>query len=107
MIPIPDDGVLDAIKAQCYSGSILSKQIGPYRLSCIYRQSSAAIESAPWYPETMIFEGEWGKDEEGRINKWPRIRWQGEGWASFLNFANNIETVEHVEDFLEIQSEDE
>ena len=99
MILIPDQEKLDAIKAQGYSGSVLSKQVGPYRLSCIYRECSALGAHGSWYPETQIMEGDWAK-QDGRFVQWPRILWQGEGWTSFLHLANNLETAEQVETFL-------
>ncbi|HWQ07904.1 MAG TPA: hypothetical protein VN436_02310 [Holophaga sp.] len=105
MIEIPGQEKLDAIKAQGYSGSILSKQVGPYRLSCVWRENSAMVETPSWYPESMILEGEW-KKEGGKIVGWPRIRYQGEGWATFLHLANNLNTVAEVEAFLQAMEEE-
>ena len=105
MTLIPDNEKLEAIKAQGYSGSVLHKKIGPYSLSCVYRQCSAVAAPDHWYPETRIMKGEWGKDEDGRMNRWPSIEYQGEGWATFLHLANDLNTVEEVEHFLAVMNE--
>jgi len=70
MIIVPDQEKLDAIKAQGYSGSVLSKQVGLYRLSCVYRECSALGAHGSWYPETQIIEGNWVK-QDGRLAQWP------------------------------------
>lgn len=105
MILVPDNETLDAIKAKGYSGSVLNRVVGPYTLSCIYRQCSAVAAPDHWYPETAIMTGEFKRDGDGKMVGWPRIEWQGEGWASFLHLANNLNTAEEVERFLTAMNE--
>lgn len=107
MIPVPDNETLSAIKARGHSGSVLNRTVGPYTLSCVYRQCSAAAAPDLWYPETAILTGEFGRNEEGKMDGFPRLEWQGEGWASFLHLANNLNTVEEVERFLATMNEPE
>jgi len=92
---IPPHEVLDTIKAQGFSGSLLSKVVGRFRLSAIYRETSAVNAPGMWYCETMIF------PSDGTS----RILYQGEGWAPFLHLANNLNTEAEVEAFLKNMEE--
>jgi hypothetical protein len=90
----PSDEDLEAIKAGLYSGSLLHKKVGAYVLVGEYRQCSALGAHDHWYPETRILFG-------------GRLRYQGEGWASFLHLANNLNTEEEVEAFLKAAQDEE
>ena len=92
MIAVPEVDKLDAIKAQGRSDIILSKEVGPFRLSCVYRRSSAVLDWPLWYPEAAIF-------REGRMV------WMGEGWGPYLSLANDLNTSEQVEAFLASEEE--
>lgn len=100
MAEMPSQEILDNIRAQGYSGSLYSKTLGDYKISVIYRESSAITESPRWYPETMIMQGRWAKGPDGYMNQWPRIRYQGEGWDDYIRIVDELQTIEQVEEFL-------
>ena len=85
-VTMPTDEVLDAIIHTGTSGRLFFRQVGPYRLSIIYRQCSAMGASDMWYPEAMIF-----------LNG--HIEYQGEGWDTFRLF-HSLETEDAVTSFL-------
>ena len=82
----PDANALEAIRATGSSGMLFFREVGPYRLSVIYRRSSAVAAWDAWYPESMI-----------RLNG--RIEYQGEGWSDFRLF-HCLETEDAVTSFL-------
>ena len=88
----PTDEELNVIKGTGCHKVILSKAVGQFRLSVLYRQSSAMIESPGlWYPESCIWRGkEW--------------LYQGEGWADFRTFEA-MAGPEDVETFLKARDE--
>jgi hypothetical protein len=103
---IPSQEILDAIRAGGISKSVFHRQIPPYTLSVIYRECSAAIESPHWYPESMIFDGKWERDEQGRATAWPRIVYQGEGWNDLRAFYP-LTNPEAIKAFIDSKNEAE
>ena len=93
---MPTKERLEEIQASGRSGNILWKEVGPYQLSVIYRQSSA-IGWPDWYPEGMIFIGE---------GKHRRFVYQDEGWGVFRLFAMDLKTPVDIESFLSQERED-
>lgn len=89
----PKPEYLEKIRDSGISTCILSNMIGDYRLTVVYRESSACIEPpVPWYPEATIHRGyDW--------------LYQGEGWATFRLFALHLTTPAEVESFLKAQDE--
>ena len=95
-VVMPKPEKLEEIRKSGRSANLLWKEVGPYQLSVIYRQSSA-VGGPEWYPEGMIFIGE---------GKHRKFVYQDEGWGVFRLFALHLETTEEVEAFLKQDRED-
>jgi len=100
ILEMPTEAQLEAIRATNATRSLFRRKVGLYTLSVVYRESSALGAHGDWYPESVIMEGEWGKDDDGRTTQWPRIRFQGEGWGAFSLLTRELTTVEQIEAFL-------